>query len=91
MKNKSIAAAQYKARRLVVDVLTAQEEPLYSDVTPSQIMTGRQEDVDFVNSLVNSNICSHIDRESVGGICGGDTLAGVWANPQTVAWTHIGF
>lgn len=92
MEKKSIEAAQYKARRLIVDILSMQNSgDLYKDVIPSQIMTGRKEDVEFANALIQTNLCDHIGLDSVGGVCGGNTRAGVWENPQTVAWTHIGF
>ena len=92
MQKKSIEAAQYKARRLIIDVLNMQNQgDLYKDVIPSQIMTGRKEDVEFANALIQTNICDHIGMDSVSGVCGGNTRAGVWENPQTVAWTHIGF
>lgn len=90
-KQMSIKAAQYKANRLIGDMLEMQDSPKYKDIIPSQIMTGRQEDVDFWDSGISHYICSKIGSVSVNGICGGNTRAGVWKNPQTVALTHIGF
>lgn len=90
-KQKAMEAAQYKASRLIGDVLSMQESPKYADVIPSQIMTGRQEDVDFWNPAITYYICSKLGNTSIKGICGGNTRAGVWKNPQTVAVTHIGF
>lgn len=89
-QNMSIKAAQYKANRLIQDVLQMHENPLYEDVIPSQIMTGRQEDAELLADSIQVNICSKLGTEVKNGICDG-TLAGVWGNPQTVAWTHIGF
>jgi len=89
-QNMSIKAAQYKARRLIQDMLTMNENPLFADVFPSQIMTGRQEDATALEDSIQANICDKLGTEVKNGICDG-TLAGVWANPQTVAWTHIGF
>lgn len=91
MKQKSMQAAQYKAQRLIGDALTMQESSKFKDIIPSQIMTGRQEDVDFWDNGITEYLCSKIGNTSVKGICGGDTRAGVWKNPQTVALTHIGF
>ncbi|MFA4995887.1 MAG: hypothetical protein WC536_01940 [Patescibacteria group bacterium] len=90
-KKKSIEAAQYKASRLIGDVLSMQDSPKYADVIPSQIMTGRQEDVDLWDPAITYYLCSKLGNTSIKGICGGNTRAGVWENPQTVALTHIGF
>lgn len=94
-KSMSIKAAQYKAKRLIQDVLSMHENPLFADVYPSQIMTGRQEDADALEYSIQTNICDKIGEKVKNGICGGDSSgsprAGVWSNPQTVAWTHIGF
>jgi hypothetical protein len=51
---------------------------------PSQIMVGRQEDVDYWSYKTDEVICS-----KVGGCAG--TRAGMWKNPQTTFYTHIGF
>lgn len=93
VQQKSVAAAQYKARRLIYDALEMHNNPLYSDIYPSQIMTGREEDVIATNDAVATNICAVLDPNmvSIKGICGGNTRAGVWSNPQTTAYTHIGF
>ncbi len=91
MQQKMIEAAKYKSKRLVGDIIYMQNNPVYKNVIPSQIMTGRQEDVDFWNSAVSNQICDKIGLTAIGGVCGGDTRAGIWQNPQTVAWTHIGF
>ena len=91
----SIKAAQYKARRLIQDVLAMHENPLFADVYPSQIMTGRQEDADALEYSIQTNLCDKIGETVKNGICGdnsdGAAHAGVWGNSQTVAWTHIGF
>ncbi len=79
---------------------TTDNEPIY----PIQIMTGRKEDVDYFDQagMITVNMCQPRlgnDSISCGGICGSkkgngcesDTRMGIWQNPQTVAWTHIGF
>ncbi|MCL5410738.1 MAG: hypothetical protein M1324_02685 [Patescibacteria group bacterium] len=93
MQQKSIEAAQYKAKRLIADMLDMQNNPLYKDIVPNQIMTGRNEDVIALNASISANICAQADSSlfAISGICGGNTQAGVWANPQTTAYTHIGF
>lgn len=107
MQQKYIAAAQYKAKRLIGDMLMLPTEAKYNDasgepVMPIQIMTGRKEDVEYWNALITSNMCQARFGPSViacGGICGEKsadgtcttTLMGIWSNPQTTAWTHIGF
>ncbi len=90
-QNSSIAAAQYKAKRLILDALEMHKNPIYKDTYPSQIMTGRNEDVIAVNDAITENMCSKIGLISIAGICGGNTRAGVWENPQTTTYTHIGF
>ena len=90
-KAKTIAAAQYKAKRLILDALEMHNNPLYKDTYPSQIMTGRNEDVLATNDSINQNMCSVIGLVAIAGICGGNTRAGVWENLQTTTYTHIGF
>jgi hypothetical protein len=73
-------------------------------VVPIQIMTARKEDVEYYDrlNLITSNMCKPQlgnDAVSCGGICGSSSKAGcksesrmgIWANSQTIAWTHIGF
>jgi hypothetical protein len=91
MKQKSIESAQYKASRLISDVLYMQDNPAFKEIVPSQIMTGRAEDVATWNNVVSDKMCKWINAKAQGGICGGNTRAGLWANPQTIAWTHIGY
>ena len=91
MKKKSMQAAQYKAKRLIGDALGMQENTKYENVIPSQIMTGRNEDVEFWDNKITEAVCSKLGNVSVKGVCGGNTRAGAWKNPQTVALTHIGF
>jgi hypothetical protein len=91
MKRKTIEAAQYKASRLIGDILYMQENDAFKDIVPSQIMTGRAEDVKTWNNVVSDYMCKWIGLTAQGGICGGNTRAGIWANPQTIAWTHIGY
>jgi len=90
-QRNTIAAAQYKAKRLILDVLEMHNNPIYKDVYASQIMTGRNEDVLALNDDINENMCSVIGLVSIAGICNGDTQAGVWENLQTTTYTHIGF
>ncbi|MFA7252939.1 MAG: hypothetical protein WC107_00110 [Patescibacteria group bacterium] len=106
LEKKKILAAQYKARRLIGDVLSIQYDSKYNDSTgealiPTQIMTGRSEDVTFWNDMVSTNICQQRlgkDALAVNGICLGfdsegkaKTKEGLWANTQTTVWTHVGF
>lgn len=79
-----IAAAQYKARTLIGDALSLGDRIGDPTAVPTQIMTGRQEDVDYWNYKITDTICA-----KVGG-CEG-TNAGAWQNPGTTTITHIGF
>ncbi|MDD3086491.1 MAG: hypothetical protein PHH45_00885 [Patescibacteria group bacterium] len=83
-KEKFVEAAQYKARTLAGDALMLSEQIGDELAIPSQIMVGRQEDVDYWNYKIDEVICSKI------GGCAG-TRAGMWKNPQTTFYTHIGF
>ncbi len=83
-KSGYITAAQYKAKTLAGDVLALSERTGDALAIPSQIMTGRQEDVDYWQYKVDDVICS-----KVGGCSG--SRAGLWVNPQTTNYTHIGF
>lgn len=103
MKNGAISAAQYKASSLIGNMLSIGDNATYNDsanmpTTPIQIMTGRSEDVAFWQNTIDSNMCkrrlgdtSTVIYQDGRAICDGDTRLGVWANPQTIAWTHIGF
>lgn len=88
-------AAQYKAGQLVFDMLAARDRTGDADLVPTQIMTGRVEDVGPNATLVQDTICDRAGSSSLQdntAICSGwRSRAGVWANPQTTAWTHIGF
>lgn len=106
-RQKSMEAAQYEARQLAGDMLKAQFNPLFADVIPNQIMTGRNEDVNYWSSLINDNICRRIGENysiDATGVCTAqknkdgsvgthttEERAGVFRNPQNVAFTHIGF
>ena len=78
MQNNSIAAAQYKAKTLIGDLLNLQKFTKYNDssnepTVPIQIMTGRQVDVDYWSSTIGTNMCqARLGKEytSVNGICG---------------------
>lgn len=83
-KEKFVEAAQYKARTLAGDALMLSERTGDELAIPSQIMVGRQEDADYWLYKMDEVICSKI-----GGCFG--TRAGMWKNPQTTFYTHIGF
>ncbi|OQB05633.1 MAG: hypothetical protein BWY19_00902 [bacterium ADurb.Bin212] len=91
----NIKAAQYKADRLIKDVLEMAELTGDKTLVPVQIMTGRKEDVIANVDMVNYTICPKVGYGSVypgTGICSGfRSRSGLWQNPQTVAYTHIGF
>lgn len=90
-----IKAAQYKAGQLVFDVLAAKDRTGNPELVPTQIMTARVEDVGPNATLVENTICNKVGSGSLQdntAICSGwRSRSGLWANPQTVAWTHIGF
>lgn len=77
LQEKAIQAAQYKANRLLQDLLSVQNNPKYNDssgapTVPIQIMTGRQVDVDALDGMVNTNMCGARlgnDYVSRNGIC----------------------
>ncbi|MCX6810237.1 MAG: hypothetical protein NTY30_00660 [Candidatus Berkelbacteria bacterium] len=83
-KEKYVTAAQYKARTLAGDALMLAERTGDTTAVPMQIMVGRQEDVDYWKYKTDQVVCSRF------GGCSG-TQAGMWLNPQTTAYTHIGF
>jgi hypothetical protein len=62
---------------------------------PVQIMTGRVEDVGPNVQLVKNNVCDKVGSSDVQentAVCSGwRSRSGLWANPQTTSWTHIGF
>ena len=104
IKNLSILAAQYKAKRLIGDTMEIEYNGNFNDsfglpTIPIQIMTGRAEDVDYWKETVLNNICRQrlgdgaklIFRGSVAVCDAGLQRMGLWQNSQTVAWTHIGF
>ncbi len=85
-----VKAAQYKARSLLGGVLDMPS--IFNDqrMTPSQIMTGRREDVDYwywKTKLVIYKYTGEPDPST--GLL--SSRAGLWQNPQTTAYTHIGF
>jgi hypothetical protein len=83
-KDGYITAARYKARTLAGDALMLSERIGDETAIPSQIMVGRQEDVDYWQYKTNEVIC-----DKIGGC--EETRAGMWKNPQTTGYTHIGF
>lgn len=85
-----VKAAQYKARRLLGDVLDLPAKFNNQQMTPSQIMTGRREDVDYwfpTTARVIYQYTGYPDPTT--GLL--STRAGLWQNPQTTMYTHIGF
>jgi len=88
-KQKYIEAAQYKARRLLGDVLEMPEKLNDRSMTPSQIMTGRKEDVDYWFNKTSEVIYKYTGGPDKNGDL--PSRAGLWYNPQTIAYTHIGF
>jgi len=90
-----IEAAQYKADRLIKDVLEMAELTGDETLVPVQIMTGRKEDIIANVDMVNYTICPKVGYGNAypgTGICSGfRSRSGLWQNPQTVSYTHIGF
>lgn len=104
IKNKSVEAAQYKANQLIGDMMEIQYNPDFNDLNglptiPTQIMTGRAEDVDYWKFVVGTNVCqqnlgtgTELLFDGSTAVCdAGMRRMGLWQNPQTTAWTHIGF
>ncbi len=104
IKNMSIKVAQYKAQRLIGDMLEMQYNSDFNDyngmpTVPTQIMTGREEDVEYWKNVVETNVCqqrlgdrAHLIFDGKNAVCdAGMRRMGLWFNPQTTAWTHIGF
>ncbi|MCX6808332.1 MAG: hypothetical protein NTW50_01530 [Candidatus Berkelbacteria bacterium] len=103
MQEHFISTAQYKARRLIGDVLQTQNSSQYNDpdqevTVPHQILTGRREDVEYWKNSITVNMCQIVLGSSAQAyyedgkaVCGGNTRVGVWYDPSSVAWTHIGF
>lgn len=91
----NIKAAQYKADRLIKDVLQMAEATGDEELVPVQIMTGRQEDIGPNVEGVEYAVCPKVQSAGVyagTAICNGwGSRSGLWSNPQTTAWTHIGF
>lgn len=83
-KTKFVEAAQYKARVLAGDALKLAERTGDETAVPMQIMTGRNEDADYWQPEVTEFVCSRV------GGCDGANV-GIWKNPQTTGYTHIGF
>lgn len=90
-----IDAAQYKANKLIEDLYEMPARTGDEKLVPLQVMTGRQEDVDMWKPLLTDTVCK---LTGGGGPSNGSSLcdgwnsrAGMWANPQTVSYTHIGF
>lgn len=85
-----VKAAQYKARRLLGDLL---EMPaIFNDqrMTPSQIMTGRKEDVDYWLPKTKEVIYKYTGEPDpqTGEL---PSRAGLWQTPQAAKMIHVGF
>ena len=100
----SVLAAQYKAQRLIGDTLNIQYNSDFNDseglpTIPTQMMTGRTEDVDYWKESVQNNMCLQRFGDGIKMLFNGQSAVcdigmqrmGLWQNPQTTAWTHIGF
>lgn len=88
-KTNFVKAAQYKARVLLGDVLSMPKKFADQEMTPSQIMTGRKEDVDYWLPLTSEVIYKYTGMPDENGNI--PSRAGLWYNPQTTGYTHIGF
>jgi hypothetical protein len=88
-KAEYVKAAQYKARTLLGDVLSMPRVFNDQRMTPSQIMTGRKEDVDYWYPKTLDVIYQYTGAPDENGEI--PSRAGLWQNPQTTAYTHIGF
>jgi hypothetical protein len=100
---KSIAAAQVRARQLIGDLLYMQDSPRFREAIPNQIMTGSQRDVEYWAKAADEKLCKKMGNDyyfdPAQGNCrsgsrtnpGAPTRVGVWKNPQTTAFTHVGF
>jgi len=89
---KYVEVAQYKANRLVGDMYEMPYRTGDEKLVPTQVMTGRQEDVISWAPYINDTVCKKIggrDRDG-DGRCDG-TRAGLWQNAQMGSYTHIGF
>lgn len=90
-QKKFVEAAQYKANKLVQDLYMMPARTGKETLVPTQVMTGRWEDVNMWAPLTADTICKKVGSGSqTNGLCSG-TKAGMWANPQTTAYTHVGF
>jgi hypothetical protein len=89
-KANFVKAAQYKARTLIGDALALPAKFNDQRMTPSQIMTGRTEDVDYWFPTTAKVIYQYTGfPDPTTGLL--SSRAGVWQNPQTTMYTHIGF
>jgi len=98
-EKKYIEAAQYKTNRLAIDLFEMPTRTGDKDLVPLQVMTGREESVSLAKPLVLDSLCKEkfsISQFIMGNndletaVCSG-TKVGIWQNPQTVSYTHIGF
>jgi hypothetical protein len=84
MSQYGVKLAQYKARRLIGDMLDLQNSSRFRDsygeeIIPIQIMTGRKADVDFWKEGIDTNMCQKVlgpEYMSCDGMCGKATSDG---------------
>jgi len=90
-ERKIIEAAQYKANKFIQNLYDMPSSTDDQKLVPTQVMTGRWEDVNAWSALTSDTICKNVTGGGqTNGLCNG-TKAGMWANPQTTAYTHVGF
>ncbi len=91
-EQKYIESAQYKANRLVGDLYEMPYRTGNESLVPTQVMTGRSEDVITWAPYLDDTVCKKVGGGTAldDGICDG-TKAGLWQNPQMSSYTHIGF
>ncbi len=78
---KFVESAQYKANRLIADLYEMPARTGDEELVPTQVMTGRWEDVQAWQGLLPGTICKRFGGKVEGGLCAG-TKAGMWASKQ---------
>jgi len=73
-------AAQWKVRNLLENILNTSDK-LGENMRPTQIMTLRQEDVDYFQDKLNQLFGQFKDR----------WRTGLWANQKVFQYVHIGY
>lgn len=92
-----VKAAQYKADRLAQDVYEMPTLTGKKNLVPLQVMTGRQESVFKAKPLVLDTACKKVGASTFMKNSKGEELAicansyvGIWVNPQSAEYTHLG-